>query len=1185
MAKFIQLSKGRRQAQNDLKEYFFGLLGTNKLKTLRENFEVENNQDLYEHLELVNNELYLIEQKEKKQTMQRENTGKQKAKSTERKRVLKEQQEFLSNFNIDLPEARGDRTTRRRPLDILMTIKTTVVWHGEEEKSYPDEFVIAHTFTTTAQLLPQEVETFVNTQFPMQDSGKTTYLDSYTFEIRREITRHVDRQDVGMREAFPFKASFLQYMEKVDPISFQMGHGECVIDALSEHLKVKGKPMSKTNLRDLFDEASQHLYQRPYKQNQGITARMILYVCREKNISCIGFDQTNNIFIKHTRDETKAKTYRAIIFYMFCSHFYLVSDEPTVRSISACFRENNTFHTDMKIDEGNKNEDKALEFYANLPVEECLNLPKNSYVIFEKSNLNEEFVEYVRITNDAMPHIKYGNLTGIRSIQIPNNITLATSGCFGEGLKWEDIRSICSKCDIHYRNQSLGNLLIQIKDKFYETTRVQFTKQEREKVKAKSDDQCACCNIKLGDSYHIDHIRSLANGGDNNESNLQALCGTCHRDKSRQENENCEYIKVNEFISSFNIQISELMQTNFFRKVAFTEKVPFDDSLITPDHSLHAIDMIKDRRNLLQHSENSFGVYSVIDNIEPFDGEIQTGMYYVECQDKFPLRGNQFYSNPMIDYTLANGLIDKDNIKYQLLPSYKIEKGYFKKFVDHLLDLFKDSPQLQKLSINSMVGLFGRRKNKFIEHRICNGKDIDDIACAYHDLTKPYINKINPDLVSITGEVSIQKLESYFPIHLQILDCEAIELHKLSKMIESNGGIVTTLKTDCVYYYAKAPIDCENFFWDEKETVRKYRHEEAIRPLENPIIITHTDKLELEFKDYENLDENDADLIETIINSDKGCLILGPAGTGKTYTINKIIEKLNSKDLLRLAPTNKSAILINGTTLDKFTYAYLNGGKKSSKYKFLKYIFVDEVSMVREMFYKVLLSMKFANPKLKFIICGDFYQLEPVMDKCIKSYEMSRALYELVGGRKLNLTVCKRSDDRLFRLCENVKNEVAIDTSVFGKNKSYLNICFTNERRKKVNAECVARYLKENQKRTVQVEKLHYDDNSQSYTLMEGMPVISRLNKKSLDIVNNETFEVLKIGKDSITVKNEMKTVIVPIKDISRTFNIGFCITTHKSQGETFDKPYTIYEWHKMDSRLRYVALSRATDIKNINIM
>ena len=90
------------------------------------------------------------------------------------------------------------------------------------------------------------------------------------------------------------------------------------------------------------------------------------------------------------------------------------------------------------------------------------------------------------------------------------------------------------------------------------------------------------------------------------------------------------------------------------------------------------------------------------------------------------------------------------------------------------------------------------------------------------------------------------------------------------------------------------------------------------------------------------------------------------------------------------------------------------------------------------------------------------------------------------------------------------------------------------------------------------MDKLHYDDNSQSYTLMEGMPVISRLNKKNLDIVNNETFEVLKIGKDSITVKNEMKTVIVPIKDISRTFNIGFCITTHKSQGETFDKPYTI---------------------------
>ena len=102
---------------------------------------------------------------------------------------------------------------------------------------------------------------------------------------------------------------------------------------------------------------------------------------------------------------------------------------------------------------------------------------------------------------------------------------------------------------------------------------------------------------------------------------------------------------------------------------------------------------------------------------------------------------------------------------------------------------------------------------------------------------------------------------------------------------------------------------------------------------------------------------------------------------------------------------------------------------------------------------------------------------------------------------------------------------------------------------------------------------------------MEGMPVIARINKKSFDIVNNETFKVEQIGKDNITLKNEMKTIKLPIKDISRTLNIAFCSTVHKSQGETYDKPYTIHEWKRMDKTLRYVAISRSSNINNINIM
>ena len=85
-----------------------------------------------------------------------------------------------------------------------------------------------------------------------------------------------------MKRAFPYKASFLQYFNKVNPISLQEGKGECVIDCLSNHLKVKGKRMNRDNLTKVFDEASKQLYHRPYNKKHGITANMILYLCEKK---------------------------------------------------------------------------------------------------------------------------------------------------------------------------------------------------------------------------------------------------------------------------------------------------------------------------------------------------------------------------------------------------------------------------------------------------------------------------------------------------------------------------------------------------------------------------------------------------------------------------------------------------------------------------------------------------------------------------------------------------------------------------------------------------------------------------------------------------------------------------------------------------------------------------------------
>ena len=45
------------------------------------------------------------------------------------------------------------------------------------------------------------------------------------------------------------------------------------------------------------------------------------------------------------------------------------------------------------------------------------------------------------------------------------------------------------------------------------------------------------------------------------------------------------------------------------------------------------------------------------------------------------------------------------------------------------------------------------------------------------------------------------------------------------------------------------------------------------------------------------------------------------------------------------------------------------------------YIFVDEISMVKECFYKFLLTIKRIKPNIKFIVSGDHQQFKPINDR------------------------------------------------------------------------------------------------------------------------------------------------------------------------------------------------------------
>ena len=99
------------------------------------------------------------------------------------------------------------------------------------------------------------------------------------------------------------------------------------------------------------------------------------------------------------------------------------------------------------------------------------------------------------------------------------------------------------------------------------------------------------------------------------------------------------------------------------------------------------------------------------------------------------------------------------------------------------------------------------------------------------------------------------------------------------------------------------------------------------------------------------------------------------------------------------------------------------------------------------------------------------------------------------------------------------------------------------------------------------------------------MPIIAHTTKKKY-ISDSEKFVIETINDKEIEISDENRKFKVDLKLLYKLFFLGFCITIHASQGETFKQKYTIYDWkfEHFCSRAKYVALSRASDLANIQI-
>ena len=458
--------------------------------------------------------------------------------------------------------------------------------------------------------------------------------------------------------------------------------------------------------------------------------------------------------------------------------------------------------------------------------------------------------------------------------------------------------------------------------------------------------------------------------------------------------------------------------------------------------------------------------------------------------------------------------------------------------------------------------------------------DNKDDKCIDMDNFNPddHIKTESPLIFHVYNNKRVKSFQNYLPFFYKIYNVSAMKMHQMATRI---GGIVRGVFTDTIIFEGNInkPKCNKDIIGGIRETAIKDftkcinttpRASKYIDECPKPIKL----KQIKEFK----------------LDNDKGCFITGEPGTGKTYMCKQLQQEIlnsvrNGGSYKVCTPTHKSALIANAITIynlfniNPVDYTYIKTTVEKLKTDGVEWIFIDEVSMITSKIWSVLRDIKKIYG-FKFVLFGDFYQLPSVESK---HYDVvnSEVFSEICDGQMLELTRNYRAENdvdfkEFITDLRIIKNGGKPDFKTYGTTKCRKSLCWTNKTRKSINY----KWMQEEAK-----DKKYIIINN--FKVFVGLPIICKKTmtiNKTVELKNNEEFEVINLDDKTITIKNDRLQVVITHKDFAH-FDLSYCITTHTSQGSTYDFPYSIYEYQYFDQALLYTSMSRSTKKSYINLI
>jgi hypothetical protein len=388
-------------------------------------------------------------------------------------------------------------------------------------------------------------------------------------------------------------------------------------------------------------------------------------------------------------------------------------------------------------------------------------------------------------------------------------------------------------------------------------------------------------------------------------------------------------------------------------------------------------------------------------------------------------------------------------------------------------------------------------------------------------------------------------------------------------------------------------------------TIKSTTHKHLPEP---PLLITDR------YEPNRSYTSDDAGAVVKLLDERKGVELTARAGYGKSHIARAITDLLRKRglDVAVVSPSNKAANNHkDGRTLHKLFCMSPNDqmAEPSAIRRVVRNhqaIVVDEISMVGSQMWLALANVRAQAPEMLILLVGDWRQLGAIEGAAIyKSGFCGHPILDyLTNSTRIGLEYSKscRNDPILQDISDRVDDVRAVKAATsMDKSLKTLNIAFTNKKVAEINQLVLATELPKTPAAegfvlpNAPADWANADQPSAkkawanaAWTLASGQPMmLEKFNKKYSEHPKNTTLTIEAADANNITIAavNGINSFKIPTKDFWELLRPAYCLTTHKSQCETYHQPYNIYEYWRMDTRMRYTALTRAKTAGQITIM